>query len=100
MTGGMAFEGLNNSSNRELKKNFIIILNDNNLSIAENVGGMSKYLNGIRTNENYLELKAMLEQKGIRPVSATDTEIAALLLGFLYNGDPVAAIRAATANPA
>ena len=57
MTGGMAFEGLNNSSNRELKKNFIIILNDNNMSIAENVGGMSKYLNGIRTNENYLELK-------------------------------------------
>ncbi|MBR4208148.1 MAG: 1-deoxy-D-xylulose-5-phosphate synthase [Lachnospiraceae bacterium] len=57
MTGGLAFEGLNNCSNREMKNNFIIILNDNNMSIAENVGGMSKYLNGIRTNEGYLNLK-------------------------------------------
>ena len=40
-----------------LEKNFIVILNDNNMSISENVGGMSKYLNSIRTTENYLDLK-------------------------------------------
>lgn len=57
MTGGMAFEGLNNSTNTRMKKNFIIILNDNNMSIAENVGGLSSYLNQIRTSENYLDLK-------------------------------------------
>lgn len=57
MTGGMAFEGLNNSTNTRMKKNFIIILNDNNMSIAENVGGLSSYLNQIRTSENYLGLK-------------------------------------------
>ena len=48
MTGGMAFEGLNNAS--RMNKNFIIILNDNEMSIAKNVGGLSNYLNGIRTN--------------------------------------------------
>ena len=57
MTGGMAYEGLNNASNERLKKNFIIILNDNNMSIAENVGGMSNYLTKIRTSSNYLDLK-------------------------------------------
>ena len=41
LTGGMAYEALNNAAH--LKKNFIIILNDNNMSISENVGGMSKY---------------------------------------------------------
>ena len=39
MTGGMAYEALNNAS--RLKSNFIIVLNDNNMSISENVGGMS-----------------------------------------------------------
>ena len=47
MTGGMAYEALNNAS--RLKSNFIIVLNDNNMSISENVGGMSQYLNGLRT---------------------------------------------------
>lgn len=49
LTGGMAFEALNNAS--QLKSNFIIVLNDNQMSIAENVGGISQYLNGIRTAE-------------------------------------------------
>ena len=49
MTGGMAYEALNNAS--RLKSNFIIVLNDNNMSISENVGGMSRYLNGLRTAE-------------------------------------------------
>lgn len=55
LTGGMAYEALNNAA--RLKKNFIIVLNDNNMSISENVGGMSRYLNGIRSGEGYNELK-------------------------------------------
>ena len=55
LTGGMAYEALNNAA--RMKKNFIIILNDNNMSISENVGGMSRYLNGIRTGDGYLDLK-------------------------------------------
>ena len=55
LTGGMAYEALNNAS--KLKKNFIIILNDNNMSISENVGGVSNYLNSIRSAEKYLDLK-------------------------------------------
>lgn len=55
LTGGMAYEALNNAA--RIKKNFIIVLNDNNMSISENVGGMSKYLNSIRTGEGYLDLK-------------------------------------------
>ena len=40
LTGGMAYEALNNAG--RLKTNFIIVLNDNNMSISENVGGMDK----------------------------------------------------------
>ena len=59
MTGGMAYEALNNAA--RLNSNLIIILNDNKMSISENVGGMSKYLNRIRTNESYVELKYDVE---------------------------------------
>ena len=55
LTGGMAYEALNNAS--RLETNFIIVLNDNNMSISENVGGVSKYLNNIRTANMYLDLK-------------------------------------------
>ncbi|MDE7321160.1 MAG: 1-deoxy-D-xylulose-5-phosphate synthase [Lachnospiraceae bacterium] len=55
LTGGMAYEALNNAA--RIKKNFIIVLNDNNMSISENVGGMSKYLNNIRTADKYLDMK-------------------------------------------
>lgn len=55
LTGGMAYEALNNAA--KLETNFIIVLNDNNMSISENVGGMSKYLNNIRTANGYLDLK-------------------------------------------
>ena len=54
-TGGFAYEALNNVAN--LESNYVIILNDNNMSISENVGGMSNYLNGIRTADFYNELK-------------------------------------------
>lgn len=59
LTGGMAYEALNNAS--QLKSNFIIILNDNNMSISENVGGISAYLGNIRTSEAYTGLKSGVE---------------------------------------
>ena len=55
LTGGMAYEALNNASS--LKTNFIIVLNDNHMSISENVGGMSKYLAELRTADIYTGLK-------------------------------------------
>ena len=59
LTGGMAYEALNNAS--RLKSNFIIVLTDNNMSISENVGGMSRYLNGIRTAQAYTDIKKGVE---------------------------------------
>lgn len=58
LTGGMAYEALNNAA--RINKNFIIVLNDNNMSISENVGGMSKYLSGIRTGAGYNDLKRQI----------------------------------------
>ena len=46
LTGGMAYEALNNAA--QLKTNFIIILNDNEMSISENVGGLSAYLSSLQ----------------------------------------------------
>ena len=60
LTGGMAYEALNNAA--QIKKNFIIVLNDNNMSISENVGGMSRYLSDLRTADAYTGLKAGLEK--------------------------------------
>ena len=59
LTGGMAYEALNNAS--QLDSNFIIVLNDNRMSISENVGGMSKYLDGLRTANAYTGLKREVE---------------------------------------
>lgn len=66
LTGGMAYEALNNAS--RMNSNFIIILNDNNMSISENVGGVSKYLNSIRTTNSYISIRdkvyySMLDKK-------------------------------------
>lgn len=55
LTGGMAYEALNNASS--IESNFIIVLNDNNMSISENVGGVSHYLSGFRTADAYRDLK-------------------------------------------
>ncbi len=60
LTGGLAYEGLNNAA--KLKTNYIIILNDNAMSISENVGGMSKYLQGIRTAVGYQNFKIGMEE--------------------------------------
>ena len=59
LTGGMAYEALNNAS--RLNSNFIIVLNDNNMSISQNVGGMSKYLDSLRTADAYTGLKKGVE---------------------------------------
>lgn len=59
LSGGMAYEALNNAA--RLKSNMIIVLNDNQMSISKNVGGMSRYLGNIRTNTNYTGLKEDVE---------------------------------------
>ena len=59
LTGGMAFEALNNAG--RLKSNMIIILNDNNMSISPNVGGMANYLARLRTNTGYTQFKENME---------------------------------------
>ena len=59
MTGGMAYEAMNNAAT--LKTNFLIVLNDNNQSISKNVGGLSNYLNSIRTADSYVGFKVGLE---------------------------------------
>lgn len=59
LTGGMAFEALNNAGN--LKSPFIVVLNDNEMSISKNVGGLAKYLNRVRTDKIYLRAKDEVE---------------------------------------
>ena len=60
LTGGMAYEALNNAA--ELETNFIIVLNDNNMSISPNVGGMSNYLSALRTAEAYTGMKISINK--------------------------------------
>ena len=60
LTGGLAYEGLNNAGQH--KKNFIVILNDNRMSISRNVGAMARYLSSIRLQPWYRRLKRGTEQ--------------------------------------
>ena len=55
LTGGMAYEALNNAG--QLKSNFIIVLNDNKMSISKNVGGVNEMLSNIRSSDSYYNLK-------------------------------------------
>ena len=59
-TGGLTYEALNNLA--RLKSSCLIILNDNEMSIDENVGGMSSYLNKIRVGQAYNEVKSGVEK--------------------------------------
>lgn len=59
LTGGLAYEGLNNAG--RLHRNFIVILNDNNMSISKNVGSMARYLTYMRTKPGYIRVKKNLE---------------------------------------
>lgn len=90
MTAGLAFEGLNHAGH--LKKDLIVILNDNEMSIAENVGALSAYLNRILTNERYnkfkKEIKAFLENipKIGTPVSKMARKAEETLKGLFLPG--------------
>lgn len=64
LSGGLAYEALNNMA--RLKSSMVVILNDNEMSISENVGGMSQYLNKIRSGQEYNEFKQGVEQKVLR----------------------------------
>ena len=72
LTGGMAYEALNNAA--ELKTNFIIVLNDNNMSISKNVGGMSSYLSALRTAEAYPGMKLNVT-KALKKVPKVGTAV-------------------------
>ena len=60
ISGGLAFEGINNAS--RIKSNFIVVLNDNEMSIAKNVGGLSHYLNKMRTSPTYFKTKSSVSR--------------------------------------
>ena len=64
LSGGLAYEGLNNAG--RFKKNFIVILNDNKMSISRNVGSMARYLTTIRTKPVYIRAKDRLERTLVR----------------------------------
>lgn len=95
LTGGMAYEALNNAAN--LKRNFIIILNDNNMSISENVGGMSRYLSNLRTGSVYNDLKAgvtntlnkipVVGEKVVKKIKITKSSIKQLVIPGMFFED-------------
>lgn len=60
MTGGMAYEALDAAGDE--KENFIVILNDNEMSISKNVGSLSRYLSRLRSKPSYFKFKAELER--------------------------------------
>lgn len=60
LTGGMAYEAMNNA---EKTGKFIIIINDNEMSIEKNIGGISKHLSKLRTSQAYINFKKKLKKK-------------------------------------
>lgn len=60
LTGGLAYEGLNNAG--RFNKNFVIILNDNKMSISKNVGAVARYLSIARIRPSYVKAKNMMEK--------------------------------------
>ncbi len=61
LTGGMAYEGLNNIG--DSKSKVIVILNDNGMSISANTGGISKHLGNLRTSKGYLDVKRFIKKR-------------------------------------
>ena len=92
LTGGLAFEALNNASS--INRNFIMILNDNEMSISENVGGLSSYLSGIRTGSIYNDIKSgvvkslntipVVGEKIIHQIKKTKSSIKQLVIPGMY----------------
>lgn len=72
LTGGLAYEALNNSGNDN--SNLIVILNDNNMSISQNVGSMAKNLTTIRTSKKYVTFKSKI-QRGLARIPKIGTNI-------------------------
>lgn len=94
LSGGMAMEALNNVG--KLDSNLIIVLNDNNMSISENVGGMANYLAKIRSNTAYTGFKGGLEEalnklpvgeKIVKKLKQSKDSIKHLLIGGMYFED-------------
>lgn len=90
MTAGLALEGLNNAG--DLKKDLIVILNDNEMSISPNVGALSAYLNRILTGERYQKFKKDIKSflEGIPKLGSAAAKIAQkteeMLKGFFLPG--------------
>ncbi len=102
LTGGMAYEALNNAAN--ISKKFIVVLNDNQMSIDKNVGGMALYLDKFRTGHFYNEVKndveltlskiPMIGDRSIKMVRGVKNSIKQLVvpgmffeeMGFTYLG--------------
>jgi len=89
LTGGLSFEGLNNAG--ALKKNLLVILNDNSMSISPNVGAISKYLTNILTDGSYNKLRADVWQfigrlKRAEKIRATVSHFETQLKGILVPG--------------
>lgn len=72
LSGGLAYEALNNAGS--CKSNMIIVLNDNRMSISENVGGMAAYLGKIRTSSKYTGIKMKLED-GLNKVPGIGSQV-------------------------
>ncbi|MDE7325719.1 MAG: 1-deoxy-D-xylulose-5-phosphate synthase, partial [Lachnospiraceae bacterium] len=92
MTGGLAYEGLNNAG--QLKSNLILVLNDNEMSIAKNVGGMASYLGKIRTSTRYGDLKddvtntlekiPLFGEKLVRQIRRSKASLKQLMIPGMY----------------
>lgn len=95
LSGGMALEALNNVG--KLKSNMIIVLNDNHMSISENVGGMANYLAKIRSNTAYTGFKGNLEEalnklpevgtKIVKKLKQSKDSLKHLFIGGMYFED-------------
>lgn len=72
LTGGLAYEALNNSGNDN--SNLVVILNDNNMSISQNVGSMAKNLTTIRTSPRYVTFKSKI-QRGLSKIPKIGSQI-------------------------
>lgn len=89
LTGGLAYEGMNNAG--RLHKNFIVVLNDNKMSISRNVGSMARYLARIRTKPSYFKMKGNIENildhiPGVgKPFRHALTKSKSVLKQLLYN---------------
>jgi len=89
MTGGLAFEGLNNAGS--LKKNLLVILNDNTWSISKNVGAISKYMTNIMADERFNKLRNEIWEltgkfKRRDKIRRTISDIEDSVKGFLVPG--------------